>query len=666
MTFRLLVEEVRKAVSAAVASAGFTPVEFDVSEPPRKEFGDLTCNVAFQLGKQLKKAPPRVAAELIGHIKAQIEQGGSGGSLVHSVEPHPAGYINFRADYARLSPATLGRVLSAPEAYGNHDLGGGRHVVIEHTSVNPNKALHVGHMRNVVLGDTLRRIMGAANYRATVLNYIDDSGLQVADIVVGFRFAGFQVEPHSKDQKFDQYCGDEVYIKINELYERDPALAEKRKLVLKEIEEGRSEIARFAAEITLRVLGEQLKTCWRMKARYDLLNFESQIVHSMLWSRTFELLKKEGIARLEEEGKNKGCWVIDAEGEEENKVIVRSDGTATYMAKDIPYAAWKLGLVDDPFRYRKFASQWDGSTLYATALPDGEDDGGKEKEKKNKEDGEKEGRQQFAGGERVITVIDSRQARLQRIISQVLARIGGTGGRQYHHLSYEAVTLSSDTARSLGIDIGERQFMHMSGRKGVYVNADYVLDTLHRKAYEEVKARNPEFSEEILHEIAEEIAISAIRYNLVRQDLDKIITFDVKESLSLEGDTGPYLQYAYARSQRILEKAGARIGGGQEVVKSVAGARFELLTHESEIGLIKEIAKMDIVVEDAARSLGVKALARYAYSLATAFNLFYERVPVLKEEDRDVLAARLALVRASGIALKNALGLLGVTALERM
>jgi arginyl-tRNA synthetase len=476
--------------------------------------------------------------------------------------------------------------------------------------------------------------MQATNHKTTVLNYVDDSGLQVADIIVGFHFAGFSKEPPA-GQKFDQYCGDEVYVKINELYEKDPQLAEKRKVVLREIEEGKSELAKLASDITVRVLSDQLKTCWRMKVRYDLLNFESHIVVSKLWSKAFELLKKSGIARFEEEGKNKGCWVIEAQGEED-KVIVRSDGTATYIAKDIPYAAWKLGLVDDPFSYREFTKQWDGSTLYATEL-------GTSSDKK------------FNGGDRVITIIDSRQARLQRIISQVLAKMGA-GGREYLHLGYEAVTLSSDTASSLGIDIGERQSVHMSGRKGIYVNADYVLDTLHAKALEEVKSRNSDLADPQAHAIAEEIAISAIRYNMIKQDLDKIITFDVKESLSLEGDTGPYLQYAYARSQRILEKSGQAIDNN---------AKFDLLMQEPEVALIKEIGKLDLVVEDSAKSLAAKSIARYAYSLATAFNVFYEKVPVLKAEG-DVRAARLALVKAFGTALKNALELLGITALEKM
>ncbi len=634
MTFRLLIESARKLVESSLAAAGYPSVAFEVTQPPRKEFGDLTCNVAFQLGKHAKKPPAKIATELVEVLRPML----LADQHIKSVEPHPAGYINFIADHRALSKITLGQVLENPEQYGTHDVGHGQHVVIEHTSVNPNKALHVGHVRNVVLGDTLYRMMKATNHRVTVLNYVDDSGLQVADVVMAFKYGGFPADGPS-GKKFDQYVGDEVYVKINERYEKDPELVEKRKVVLREIEEGKSDIGRFAADVTLRVLQEQLRTCWRMKARYDLLNFESQIVTSRLWAEAFEILKKSNMVRLETEGKNIGCWVIEAK-EEEDKILVRSDGTATYIAKDIPYAAWKLGIVEDPFSYKEFTKQWDGSALYRTAP-----------------DGERMQEVEFNGGELVITIIDSRQGRLQRIISQVLSQIGTRdGNHQYHHLGYEAVTISSETAKTLGIDIGDRQFMHMSGRKGIYVNADYVMDTLHAKAFEEVRTRNPELQDSRLHEIAEEIAISALRYNMIKQDLDKTITFDIKESLSLEGDTGPYLQYAYARSQRILEKFGEQIASG----------RFELLVHDSEVSVIKEISKLDLVMEDAVKSLSPKSIARYAYSLATAFNLFYEKVPVLKEENPDVRMARLGLVKAFGITLENSLKILGLTALERM
>jgi arginyl-tRNA synthetase len=585
----------------------------------------------------LKKPPREIAMELTKFLRPLIHD-----SYILSLDP-AGGHINFKANYARWSPAILSNVLANPEKYGYPSYGQDKHIVIEHTSVNPNKALHVGHLRNVIIGDTLFRMMKATKHRTTVLNYVDDSGVQIADIVVGFKFAGFPITPPSKNLKFDHYCGDEVYVKTNEMYEKDPQLEQKRSLVLKEIEEGTSEIARFAMDITLRVLKEQLKTCWRMKARYDLLNFESHIVVSRLWSNAFELLKSNRIIKYETEGKNKGCWVIESGKEEEDKVLIRSDGTATYIAKDIPYAAWKLGLVEDPFSYREYITQWDGSTLYATTLAIGS----RSIDKK------------FNGGDPVITVIDSRQSRLQRIISHVLSNMG-ISGHMYFHLSYEAVTLSSDTAKTFGINIGDRQFMHMSGRKGIYVNADYVLEALHAKAYEEVKIRNHDFSDEQLHAISEEVAISAIRYNMIKQDIDKIITFDMKESLSLEGDTGPYLQYAYARSQRILEKS------QQDILSGRTDFAFDRLMHESEIALIKVIAKLDLVVEDAAKSLSPKSIAHYAYDLAMTFNLFYEKVPVLREQDNDVRMARLALVKAFGIALKNTLEVLGISALDRM
>jgi arginyl-tRNA synthetase len=652
MTFRALIQEVRELVSSALTSAGYPVIEFDVSEPPQQAFGDLSCNVAFLLSKHLKMPPTKIAIELAEALRQHTEDS----SYILSMDP-AGGYINFKANYPRLSPATLSYVLSSPENYGYPNFGQDMHIIIEHTSINPNKALHVGHMRNVIIGDTLYRVMRATNHRTTVLNYIDDSGVQIADIVVGFRFAGFPVTPPSKNQKFDQYCGDEVYVKINEIYEKDPQIAEKRKLVLKEIEEGKSEIARFAKDITLRVLQEQLKTCWRMKAHYDLLNFETHIVGSKLWSKAFELLKSNGIAKYETEGKNKGCWVIESKEnkKDEDKVLVRSDGTATYIAKDIPYAAWKLGLVEDPFYYQEYTKQWDGSTLYATTLADGGIISSSSSSSKSVD-------KKFNGGERVITIIDSRQSRLQGIISQVLSKIGASGNsHKYFHLSYEAVTLSSDTAKDFGIDIGDRQFMHMSGRKGIYVNADYVLDALHAKAYKEAKTRNPDFSDQQLNKIADEISISAIRYNMIKQDLDKIITFDIKEALSLEGDTGPYLQYAYARSQRILEKSEQGI-----IISRRTDFAFEQLTHDSEIALIKEISKLDLVVENAAKSLCLKSLAHYAYNLAMTFNLFYEKVPVLRERDNEVRMARLGLVKAFGITLKNTLEVLGITALDRM
>jgi arginyl-tRNA synthetase len=643
MTFRALLNEIRQVVSIGLTDLGYPQETFDLSEPPRSEFGDVSSNVAFQISKKLNRKPYEIATDFVeNHIKPFLGEAEKGArhSLISSVEAHPVGYVNFRANYGNLAAVTLNQVLENP-SYGFYDVGKGSHVVVEHTSVNPNKALHVGHLRNVVLGDTIHRILKTTNHKVTVLNYVDDSGLQVADIIVAFMFAGFPLEPDEKSMKFDQYCGDHVYVKINELYKTERGLEEQRRLVLKEMEDGGSELARFASTIVSRVLYEQLTTCWRMKVHYDLLNFESQIVMSKLWEKSFSLLKDKRIVHLANAGKNKGCWVIAGENESaDEKVIVRSNLTTTYIAKDIPYAAWKLGLVDDPFYYYKFSDQWDSTPLWATTLDS------------SKRNGE---HPKFNFADRAITIIDSRQSRLQKIISGILLQFQQIENR-YHHLAYEPVTLSSKTADLLGVKIGERHSMHMSGRKGVYVNADFVVDMVHSKAYEEVRLRNPRFSEEQLSKVAEAISISAIRYNLIKYDLDKIITFDIVDSLSLEGDTGPYIQYAYARSRRMLEKS----------TEKISHPSFCLLKEEHEIVLIKAIAKLDLVVEDAARTLNPKSIARYVHTMATAFNLFYEIVPVLKEPDMEKRVSRLALVEAFSRTLKNAFYLLGIEPLNEM
>lgn len=651
---------------------------FDISEAPRKELGDITCNIAFKLSKRLKRRPYEIAIELVEkelNPLIQERQKNRDGqtilpslSMLVSAEAHPAGYINFRVNFAALATSTLREIITNPN-YGFCDIGNGRHAIIEHTSVNPNKALHVGHLRNVILGDTIYRMLKATNHKTTVLNYVDDSGLQVADIVVGFKFAGFPVEPNIATKmtimKFDQYCGDEVYTKITKMYDIHPSLQEKRKHVLKEIEDPRSSIAKFAVDVTLKVLKEQLKTCWRVYARYDLLNFESHIVSSGLWSSTLKLLKNHGFMVRENTGKNKGCWVVrmkngnvdlGGEVEEADKVILRSDGTSTYIAKDIPYAAWKTGLVLDPFSYCKFAQQWDGSILWASTIYDS--------------DQIENTHPDFQSQDMTLTIIDSRQSRLQKIISYILSSLKTESSNNkivqeerassnYVHLGYEAVTLSAQTAQVLGLDIGEREFTHMSGRKGIYINADYILDRLHEKALEEARKRNPTFSVKVLDDIAEKIAVASMRYYMVKHDLNKIISFDIVESLSLEGDTGPYLQYSYARAQRLLEKSGQDYHFDTE-------ADFALLDADTEADLIKILSKLDLILEEAVVTLNPKTLARYGHELAATFNFYYEKIPILKEKNRDTMLSRLVLVRAFGIVLRKVFDFLGIEALRKM
>lgn len=626
MSIWTLLEDVNKNLVQIMDGMGISKIEF-VLEPAKEGFGDVTCNVAFLAAKQLGQKPYDIAKSIAEKYDQFL------GNLVSKVEAHPSGYLNFYANNKVLSEMTI--LSTQRKGFGKIDLGGSSKIVVEHTSVNPNKALHIGHVRNVVIGDTMARILDHVGYSVVVLNYVDDSGLQVADILVGFKHLGFSENP-SNGKKFDQYCGDEVYVKTTEQYSKNPTLEQIRNNMLKDLEDGSSEIARFAKFITGRVLADQLKTCWKLGATYDCLNFESEIVRSELWPQVFEKLKTMGLVKFESEGKNAGCWVIPSDGEED-KVLVRSNGTATYIAKDIPYAAWKLGLVKDPFNYKKYASQENGRTLWQTTLEQSS-----------------EPRQNFTAG-RVITVIDSRQARLQNIITNLISNLASES-KSYLHLGYESVTLSSDTARTLGIDTGGKN-AQMSGRRGLYVNADSVLDMLEKKASEETKKRNPDFLEDEISDVAKKVAVGTIRYEMIKQDLDKMITFDLTKSLSMEGDTASYIQYAYVRATRILEKA-------QKT--PIFDASYDLLVNEYELGLVKVIGKLDLIVRDAANNLSPKVVAKYCYNLAVVFNAFYEHVRVLDDSGDDLLNARLCLLTAFKSCLATALDLIGIDVPQKM
>ena len=628
MTFKSIIDEIESNLNKILNDLSISDVKFTV-KPAKPGFGDVSSNVSFLLTKQLKKSPKNIA-EMLSEKYQHCSS-----TLVLKTEAHTSGYLNFFADWGKLNQLILSES-HLPE-FGDVDIGKNSTIVVEHTSVNPNKALHIGHVRNIIIGDTLSRILEKANYKVNVLNYIDDSGLQVADIIVGFKHFGFDQEPPD-GKKFDHYCGDDVYVKTTEKYESDTSLEEVRKNVLKELEDGNSETAKFADKITRRVLENQLETCWNLSVFYDCLNFESQIIRSGLWNKIFEKIKEMNLVEFENEGKNAGCWVIRGEDKEEDKVIVRSNGTATYIAKDIPYAAWKLGQIEDPFNYKKYEKEQPHSrALWQTTL-----------------DSNNESNQNFTG-EKVITVIDSRQARLQKIITSLMTKFKSVSDA-YVHLSYESVTLSAETAKILGLETDGKQ-AQMSGRKGLYVNADSVYDLLKKKTIEETRKRHPEMNSSEIEKIAHNVSVGTIRYEMIKQDLDKIITFDLTKSLSLDGDTAPYIQYTHARATRILEKS--------KRTPSI-DVDFSLLKEKSELDLIKTIGLFDICVRDATNNLSPKVIARYCHDLAVAFNSFYEHVKVLELGDEKLENSRLCIVNSFKITLEKALDLLGIVAPDRM
>lgn len=628
MTFQLILDEIKNNLKKILNDLSISDVNFSV-EVAKPGFGDVSSNIAFLLAKELKKNPK----EIMQILFEKYSQCSS--TLVLKTEAHPSGYLNFFADWTKLGKLILSE--SYLDTFGAVDIGNNSNIIVEHTSVNPNKALHIGHIRNIVVGDTVSRILTKANYNVHVLNYIDDSGLQVADIIVGFKHFKFDEEPPN-GKKFDHYCGDDVYVKTTQKYELDSSLEEIRKNTLKELEDGNSETAAFGDMITRKVLAGQLETCWNLNVSYDCLNFESQIIRSGLWSKIFEKLKEMGLIEFENEGKNAKCWVIRGDNNEDDKVIVRSNGTATYIAKDIPYAAWKLGLLDDPFYYQKYdANQPNSKTLWQTSL-----------------NNDAATPQNFTA-QKVITVIDSRQERLQKIITTLMEKFNSIPD-SYIHLGYESVTLSSDTAKTLGLETDGKQ-AQMSGRKGVYVSADSVCELLKQKITEETKKRHPEMEDSKIEKIAQSVSIGTLRYEMIKQDLDKIITFDLAKSLSLEGDTAPYIQYAYARASRILEKSG---------IKPTTDVDFSLLQETSELNLVKTIGLFNLQVRDAANNFAPKVIARYCHDLAVAFNSFYEHVKVLDSDNDELKSSRICLVNSFNITLEKALDLLGISAPNRM
>ena len=642
MSFRLFVEQARSLVKGAGETLGYAlPESLEWDVPPSKDMGDVSFRIAFQISKSLGKRPAEIAGEISGAIRA-----GQLSDLVGSVEANPKGFLNFRFNAAKLFTKTLSE--SVKPNYGSVDLGHGQSVLVEHTSVNPNKALHVGHLRNLALGDSIARIFSFTNHSVNILNYVDDSGLQVADVVVGIMFLGHSASAPA-GLKFDHYAGDEIYVDVNKKYELDPSLKEKQKLVLRAIEEHDSKIFLLASSLTERILNEQLKTCWRFNASYDLLVFESDIIASKLWGQTFDAMKENGIAKLETEGKLAGCWIVSITGEKEgeDKVLVRSDGTATYVAKDIPFAALKTGIVEDRFTYEKYIVEPNGKELWRTST-----------------DSNKEHTAPVIwGAEKSITAIRSEQSRLQRVIVSILSQLAGEDySEKYIHLGYALVSLSPDTVAALSGHESATEDSHgsvrMSGRKGLYVNADDVFEAVKKSAMEETRKRNPDLTEEWWDNVSEKLALSAIRFALLKQDLDKTITFDLSESLKLVGETGPYMLYTYARAMSILSKANSEIK--DSFVKG------DLLNTPSEIELLTIISKFDYSVEKSVLILAPKWVAHYSFELCEAFNKFYEKNRVIQVDDHDLRHARLRLVIAFSNVLRSALALLGIEVLPKI
>jgi arginyl-tRNA synthetase len=593
--------QVRYGIDLAVA----------IEQPRQSDFGEMAVPAAFQLAKQLRQAPKKIAAELAAEI----------GPIpgVAALEVAGNGYINIRLDRGAYAADLLRGESEAPA-------GGDEKIIVEHTNINPNKAAHIGHLRNATLGDTFVRMMRAGGKRVEVQNYIDNTGVQVADVVVGFHYlqkkSVADVEALLADPavRFDYYCWD-LYAHTSSYYQDHPESLPWRSATLHAIEAGVGEVAELAHVVADAIVKAHLKTMLRLDVEYDVLPRESEILHLKFWASAFELLKERKAIYLETEGKNLGCWVMPGLSEE-GKVIVRSDGTVTYVGKDIAYQLWKFGLLGKDFYYRPLQTYADGRVLWVTT------------------DEPFAAGQQFGHGTRVFNVIDARQSYLQDVVVAGLRALGyHRQADQSIHFNYEMVALSPRCCADLGISLSEedrkRPYVEVSGRKGLGVKADDLMDSLISKALEEVSSRHPDDAAGKNLHVATQIAIAALRYFLLKFTRNTVIAFDLQEALSFEGETGPYVQYSAVRARNILrklEERGERVPDFASELDTAAMARQ--LESEDFWQMLLAASKVDAAVERAVDSGEPAHVARYAFQLAQAYSNFYQKYPILIEPDR--------------------------------
>lgn len=638
--------------------------DIPVELAPNRALGDFAVPLAFSLARRLRKAPRAIAQEIAGAL-GTIEG-------FSKIEAAPNGYVNFFLD----RPAYVARWLRGTEAPRRTGTGTGTgKAIVEHTAINPNKAAHIGHLRNAALGDAFGRLLRFLGREVEIQNYIDDTGVQVADVAVGFR----ELERKSLDEvrriaeteRFDYYCWD-LYARVTEWYDEDKERLKFRAQALHDIEHGGNPTAEMAAFIANHIVRCHLRTMARMNIGYDLLTWEGDILRLHFWTHAFEYLKKTGAVYLQTEGKLKGCWVMpiddagaestgaeDAEGAEtKEKVIVRSDGTVTYVGKDMAYQLWKFGLLGRDFYYRVF-EPGDKPLWSTTSDPSAADPNPPV----------------FGRAAWVCNVIDTRQSYLQKLVKQALDVLGYKEQAAHSiHYSYEMVALSHATARELGYDTSEdadRPFVEVSGRKGLGVKADDLLDRLRDKASAEVAKRNPDLAPDDARAIAEAIATAAVRYFMVKFSRGKVIVFDIDEALSFEGESGPYLQYAAVRANNIFNKLKERHGLAEsDIVNRIDSVSPDPITGGDEANdlwaLVLEAARLDEVVDQAVRTLELSVLAKYAFGLAQAFNGFYHKYSILNEEREDTRLWRAAAVSFYRQQLTRALELMGCTVPARM
>ena len=616
-----------------------------LEEPKQASFGELSITAPFHLARQLKRAPVSIAREIVERI-GPIEG-------VAALEVAGNGYINVRLDRGAYAYGVLHGIDTVGEPIPEK-------IIVEHTNINPNKAAHIGHLRNAVLGDTFVRMLRSGGRTVEVQNYIDNTGVQVADVVAGFHFLrkmsydDVQKLIEDPNVRFDYYCWD-LYAEVSSHTE----LKEWRQHTLHAIEHREGELVHLASKVSEVIVGYHLNTMARLAVGYDLLPRESEVLWLKFWETAFEQLKERKAIYFETEGKNKGCWVMPAsafkeqtgEDTDDSKVIVRSNNTVTYVGKDIAYQLWKFGLLGKDFYY-KF---WPGKDVFVTT--------GEEQPPPPR---------QFGHGDSVYNVIDSRQSYLQDVVVAGLRALGyNQQADRSIHFSYEMVALTPGTCVELGIELSEedkkRPYVEVSGRKGLGVKADDLIDKLIEKALEEVDSRHPEAPENERRKIATQIAVGALRYFMLKFTRNSVIAFDLHEALSFEGDTGPYVEYTAVRAGNILRKLAERGEALPDFTKELdKDALARQLVSDDFWQLLLMASKSDSVIERAIMSGEPAHVSKYAFQLAQAFNNFYHSYQVLSEENREKRVFLLWMTTYFRAQLEKTLDVLGIAVPEYM
>jgi len=647
--FQQIEKSVAEAFAAAIAIRFGIEKTVTVEQPKQSSFGELAIPAAFQLARELKQ-PPRKIAEQIVEVLEPIPG-------VQSFEIAGNGYVNIRLNRGAFAAAALHK--SAVR-----DAGDTGKIIVEHTNINPNKAAHIGHLRNAALGDTFVRMLRAGGRHVEVQNYIDNTGVQVADVVVGFHFLEKRTPQGVRDlirtTRFDYLCWD-LYARTTQYYKDEPDALAWRAETLHAIEADSGDLAEMAHLVADAIVALHLKTMLRLAVEYDVLPRESEILHLKFWAAAFERLKSTGAIYLEVTGKNAGCWVMPASAfstdteAEDGKVIVRSNGTVTYVGKDIAYQMWKFGLLGKDFYYRPLLTYPDGHDVWVST--------DRAMDVQSPE---------FGRATRVYNVIDSRQSYLQDVVVAGLKAMGAEEqAAQSIHFSYERVALSPRCCIELGLELSEedrkRPYVEVSGRKGLGVKADDLIDRLIETALVEVESRHPDDEPETRKRVATEIAIGALRYFLLKFTRNTVIAFDFQEALSFEGETGPYAQYAAVRARNILKKLTERGEIVPDFAKQLtAEALAGQLQSEDFWQILVAASKADSAVDRAVTAGEPSHVARYAFQLAQLFNNFYHQYQVLAEPDRKRKVFLLWMTDYFRAQLESVLGVLGISVPEFM